>query len=98
MMFGFINRVSPALSLKQGLDASTERTRAIADRVAKSTMGGADGFALPGGANAAATARANGVDLEQEMTNLADEQLHFEATARLLQKTYEQLRTSMRDR
>jgi flagellar basal body rod protein FlgB len=38
------------------------------------------------------------VNIEEEMVSLADEQLHFEATARLLQRTYEQIRTSLRDR
>jgi hypothetical protein len=93
MLFGFINRVSPALQLKQGLDASTERTRAIADRVAKATLGNADGFALPAGPG---VAPGQAVDLEKEMTNLADEQLHYQATAKLLEKTYEQLRSSLK--
>ena len=38
------------------------------------------------------------VNVEAEMTALADEQLRFEATAKLLEKTYAQLRTSMKDR
>jgi flagellar basal body rod protein FlgG len=38
------------------------------------------------------------VDLEAEMTNLADAQLRFEATSKLLSKAYAQIRTSMRDR
>jgi hypothetical protein len=37
-------------------------------------------------------------NLEAEMTSLADEQLRFEATAKLLEKTYQQIRVSMRDR
>jgi flagellar basal body rod protein FlgB len=38
------------------------------------------------------------VDLEAEMTSLADEQLRYDATTKLLQKTYEQLRLSVRDK
>jgi hypothetical protein len=32
------------------------------------------------------------------MTSLADEQLRYEATAKLLEKMYAQLRTSIRDK
>jgi flagellar basal body rod protein FlgB len=32
------------------------------------------------------------------MTSLADEQLRYEATAKLLEKTYSQLRTAIRDK
>ena len=103
MLFGFINRISGAASLRDGLDASAARTRTIADRVAKASLGNGDGFAA-----AAAKAGANGgtgatpdepkVDLETEMTGLADEQLRYEATAKMLEKTYAQLRTVIRDR
>jgi flagellar basal body rod protein FlgB len=36
------------------------------------------------------------VDGEGEMMSLADEQLRYETTAKLLEKTYAQLRTSIR--
>jgi flagellar basal body rod protein FlgB len=39
-----------------------------------------------------------GTDLEKEMVTLADEQLRFEATSRLLQKVYAQVRASVRER
>lgn len=100
MLNGFISRVSTASDLKEALDAGSKRTRAIADRVARATMQGADGFSIPAAPNAAVAATAATgdppVDLEAEMVNLADEQLRFEATARLLQKAYEQVRTSIR--
>ena len=100
MLFGFINRISGAHQLRQGLDASAARTRGIADRVAKASLANGDGFAL------AATTAESGpgaqpgppVDVEGEMVSLADEQLRYEATAKLLEKTYAQLRTSIRDR
>jgi hypothetical protein len=100
MLFGFINRVSGAAQLRQGLDTSAARTRGIADRVAKASLGNGDGFALPepGAVNAGAAPAQAGVDVESEMVSLADEQLRYEATAKLLEKTYAQLRTTIRDR
>ena len=102
MLFGFINRVSGAGQLRQGLDASAARTRGIADRVAKASLNNGDGFALQAPASAGGTAGVTpaqaGVDLESEMMSLGDEQLRYETTAKLLEKTYAQLRTTIRDR
>ena len=101
MPFGFINRVSSAASMRQSLDVSSARTRAIADRVAKATMQNGDGFALAATSaeNSAGSQQPDaGVDLEAEMVSLGDEQLRYEATAKLLQKTYEKIRLSLRDR
>jgi len=102
VLFGFIDRTSSATSLRASLDVSAERTRAIASRVSRASLGG-DGFALPIDPQAPAAAGAPAatepaVDVEAEMANLADEQLHFEATAKLLQKTYERLRSVIRER
>jgi flagellar basal body rod protein FlgB len=97
MLFGFIGRVSSANQLKDALDVSSQRTRAIGDRVSKATLKGTDGFALPRDPAQPVTPETP-VNVEEEMTSLADEQLRFEATAKLLQKTYEQIRTSLRDR
>jgi flagellar basal body rod protein FlgB len=94
MLFGFIDRVSSAASLKEALDASSARTRAIASRVANATAAGGTGFALPGDS---ASAPGGEVNLEQEMTSLADEQLRYAATASLLQKTYQQIRDGLQD-
>ena len=98
MLYGFFGRVSNSVELKQSLDLSTQRTRIIADRVSKATMQNADGFALPPAAVDPGTPLQGEVDLEAEMVSLADEQLHFETAARLLQKTYEKIRLSLRDR
>jgi flagellar basal body rod protein FlgB len=100
MLFGFINRVSGAAQLRQGLDASAARTRGIADRVAKASLQNGDGFSLDTSASATTgqSTPAVGVDVESEMVGLADEQLRYEATAKLLEKTYAQLRTVIRDR
>jgi flagellar basal body rod protein FlgB len=102
MLFGFINRVSGAAQLRQGLDTSAARTRGIADRVSKASLQNADGFALPTASGAGTAASPTGVgadvDVETEMVSLADEQLRYEATAKLLEKTYAQIRTAIRDR
>lgn len=104
MLFGFINRVTGAAGLRDGLDVSAARTRTIADRVAKASLDNGDGFALsttPGATGAAASpaaGNADPVDVEREMVSLGDEQLRYEATAKMLERTYAQLRTIIRDR
>ncbi|HEX7239791.1 MAG TPA: hypothetical protein VF263_05970 [Longimicrobiaceae bacterium] len=99
MMYGFIGRVSSANQLRQSLDVGSQRTRMIADRVAKATVGTRDGFGLPdAGVDPGSLEEGEPVDLEAEMVSLADEQIRFEATARLLQKAYQSIRTSIRDR
>ena len=100
MLFGFINRVSSATSLRSALDVSAARTRAIGDRVAKASLDSGDGFAMAATAAESPTGAQPGppVDLESEMVSLADEQLRYEATAKLLEKTYQTIRLSLRDR
>ena len=98
MLYGFISRVSQATNLKAGLDISSQRTRAIADRVAKASIPAGAGFTLPSAGAPAGSSELGPVNLEAEMVSLADEQLYFEATTRLLQKAYEQIRSSLRDR
>ncbi len=94
MLFGFFGRVSQAPQMREALDASSQRVRGIAQRVAGASLQNGSGFALPDGA----TAPGSEVNLEAEMTALADEQLRYESTAKLLEKTYAKLRVSMRDR
>jgi flagellar basal body rod protein FlgB len=99
MLFGLIDRATTASPLKSALDQSVERSRGIADRVSKATLNNGDGFALKSneaGANGAAGSNANPVNIEEEMTALADEQLRFLATSRLLEKTYASLRTAIK--
>ena len=100
MLFGFINRVSSSASLRDGLDASSARVRAIGDRVAKASMQNGEGFALAATTAESAQGAQPGppVDLEGEMVSLADEQLRYETTAKLLEKTYQKIRLSIRDR
>jgi hypothetical protein len=94
MLFGFFGRVSGAPQLRESLDVSSQRVRGIAQRVAGATIGDASGFALPG----STTDGTAPVDLEREMTSLADEQLRYETTAKLLEKTYQKIRLSIRER
>jgi flagellar basal body rod protein FlgB len=94
MLYGIISRATSAGDLKEALNTSAQRTRVIADRVAKASMQ----FALPENGEAGAATQGEVIDLESEMVALADEQLRFEATARLLQKAYEQVRMSIRER
>jgi flagellar basal body rod protein FlgB len=97
MITGFISRVTPAGELKEALDLGTQRVRAIADRVSKASLQNQDGFALPGGSTANGTTMTSaGVDIETEMINLADEQLRYEATSKLLAKAYDQVRTALK--
>lgn len=86
---------SPTASLKLGLDASSRAVRDIGHRVANAATPGGSSFD-----NALRAQQSGGteeVDLEREMVALADEQLRFEATTRLLQSAYRQIRSSVRE-
>jgi flagellar basal body rod protein FlgB len=98
VLFGVLSRVTNANDLKDSLDLSAQRTRAIASRVSQASVNNGSGFALPVDPATGKPAEGDQVDLESEMTALADEQLRFEATAKLLEKTYAQLRTALKDR
>lgn len=93
MLNRLVGSDSTVAQLKEGLDASSQAVRRIAHRVANA--------GTPDFAQALQDAEATGdegIDLEQEMVALADEQLRFEATASLLQKQYQQLRSAIRER
>ena len=94
MLSGILGRATDANQLKELLDTSVQRTRDIADRVSRASIDSKDGFSL--NVNAGTNAEEGPIDLEQEMVNLADEQLHYEATAKLLEKAYAQLRLAMK--
>ena len=99
MPFGFIGRVSSANHLKEALDVSSQRTRVVADRVAKASLQRPNGgFALPPESAPEGSPEQGPIDLEAEMVSLADEQLRYEATAKLLQRAYQSIRLSLRDR
>lgn len=95
MMYGFFGRVSSATDIKAGLDASAARMRSIADRVAKASVGGTDGFALPDGTFQPA-AKAPNTNLESDMASLADEEIRNEAQSHLLSKAYESVREALK--
>ena len=76
-------------ALREGLDASSQRVREVASRVANASN---TDFATE------LEAAQSAVDVEQEMVKLADEQLRYEAATRLLQKAYAQIRSSVRER
>jgi hypothetical protein len=96
MPVNLVSRVTTADELKASLDVSVQRTRVIADRVARASMG-PRGFTLPTDATQGAEPEGP-IDLEAEMVSLADEQLRFDATAKLLRDTYAGLRESLKDR
>ena len=97
MAINLVARTTHADDLKASLDASVQRTRVIADRVARASSA-QRGFNLPA-EGATGGAEADGpIDLEQEMVSLADENLRFEATAKLLRDTYAGLRESLKER
>lgn len=90
-----------AAMLRGGLEESMLTQRGIAASVARATttsstndfaatLNGAGGAAGAGASNAQAE-----VDVQQEMVNLADTQLRYEASVKLLQDTYSQLRTAI---
>jgi len=100
VLFGFVDRTSSATSLKQALDESQARVRGIQSRVARASLNG-DGFALSSavqGPQVPGDGVTGPVDVEAEMAALADEQLRFEATAKLLEKAYASLKGAIRDR
>ena len=97
MSIDFVSRVSVANQLKQSLDVSVQRTRSIADRVARATAL-QQGFALPETPTAPGSTGEGPVDIEAEMVSLADEQLRYETAAKLLERTYANLRAVLRDR
>ena len=97
MLFGLLARTTNANDLKDALDLSAQRTRAIASRVAQASVNNGSGFALPVDPATGKPTDGNDVDLESEMTSLADEQVRYNATEKLLEKTYAQLRTSIKN-
>ncbi len=96
MIARLIGKDSVPSALKLGLDASSRAVRAIGHRVANAATPGGPTFADSLQEQQENPAAAP-VDIEQEMVRLADEQLRFQATSRLLQKTYQQIRSSIRE-
>lgn len=81
-------------ALRGGLDEASATHRSIAEQVANASSSTVSGFS--GQLDASLEGRE--ADLTRQMTALADTQLRYEATARLLQKSYADFRTAIRDR
>ena len=95
MLARFVGEGTAVSQLKAGLTASSRAVRGIAHRVANA------GNATFGSALEEADAAASGtepIDLEVEMVKLADETLRFEIVGALLEKAYQQIRSSIRER
>lgn len=86
---------SPIAAVRDGLDRSTAAVRGVASRIAGAGANDASSFqdALDGAQGKPA---GNEIDLEAEMVALAEEQIRFDAQARMLEKLYEQVRLSVR--
>jgi flagellar basal body rod protein FlgB len=90
---GLTGRSSVVADLKEGLNASARELRVIAHRVANASTPESGFGEVLDAANGAGP-----VDLEAEMVKLADEQLRFQAAAKLLEQVYAQIRSSVRER
>ncbi len=94
MLRGLIGQGSLVSALRAGLDDSSARIGAIANRVSN--------VSTPGYQDVAAYSQDGGpgvpepVDLEREMVALADESLRFDAAARLLRMNYDMIRVTLR--
>jgi flagellar basal body rod protein FlgB len=97
MPIDFIGRTTDVTQLKASLDASAARSRTIADRVSRASLQ-PQGFSLPAGDSKASGGQEAPIDVEAEMVNLADEQLRFATTARLLQKAYSGMHASLQSK
>jgi len=95
MLRGMFGSGSTTYMLRGALEETSATHRDISARVANSSglsTSGAFADQL-----AAAQGGVGEVDLQREMTALADTQLRYEAEAKLLQLSYGQLRTAIRD-
>ena len=97
MLNRLMGSTSTVSELKNGLNRSTYAVREIAHRVANAASRPDGGFAATL-ESAQRTGPGGEIDLEKEMVALADEQLRYEATTRLLEKVYQQIRQSIRER
>lgn len=94
MISGLFGQGTVTHQLRGGLEEQSATHKAIAARVANAAQQSATaGFA--GQLDASLAAR--DADLQVDMASLADTQLRYEATTKLLQKSYGDLRTAMRD-
>jgi hypothetical protein len=95
MIKGLFGAGSVTEALRGGLNETAATHRVIAERVARG-IGRSASADFSGVLNAASQNADE--ELTRDMAALADTQLRYEATARLLQKSYADLRTAIRDR
>lgn len=95
MIQGLFGAGSITHTLRGGLEEAAATHRTIAERVARGI--GRSASTDFSGALSAASGSAD-EELTRDMTALADTQLRYEAAASLLQKSYADLRTAIRDR
>jgi hypothetical protein len=96
MLVRLLGKDTASQQLKRGLDETTAQLRGVAHRVANASTPEAGGFGDALAQAGGAVDAADGVPtLEDEMITLADEQLRFEAASRMLQKVYQQVRSSV---
>jgi len=93
MLSRLIGSDTATAQLKEGLTTSSRAVTSIAHRVSNA---GTPDFAEA--LDAAAAGNEGEVDLEREMVSLVDEVIRFETAASLLQKVYQQVRSSIRER
>lgn len=98
MIKGLFGAGSVTSMLRGGLEETSATHRTIAARVSNALASSTStDFATALDAQKAQQ-RGSEVDLEREMTALADTQIRYEADAKLLSEAYARLRAAMRDR
>jgi flagellar basal body rod protein FlgB len=84
--------------LRGGLEETMATHKAIANRVSNALQASTSTDFSSALQAQGAKQKLNEVDLERDMTSLADTQLRYEADAKLLQAAYARLRTALRER
>ncbi len=97
MLKGLFGPDSLTSMLRGGLEEASATQRAIGSRVA-GALSASSSVAFSDTLAAEQERAAVEEQLQASMTELADTQLRYEASARLLQEAYSQFRIAMRDR
>ncbi len=83
--------------LRASLDEQSVRHRVLSDRIANLQTAQANGGFAANLNQQLGNAATTEVDLEAGMVALADASLRYDAATRLLQRTYQQFRTAIRE-
>jgi hypothetical protein len=84
--------------LRGGLEESTATQRSIAERVSNTLQASTTVDFNETVAQQAARKQSTDSDLQNDMTELADVQIRFDAQAKLLHDAYSRIRTAFHDR